>query len=67
VGQPASVGPPASVSSLDNLDLQSITTPGGSRPAVFGDSFISEVLRGEEDSQDPHPDHDHDHDEDISP
>jgi hypothetical protein len=42
------------------MGLQSITTPSGSRPAVFGDSFISDVLRGEEDSQDPNPDHDDD-------
>jgi hypothetical protein len=45
------------------MNLQSITTLGGRHPAVFGDSFISEVLHGEEDSQDPNPDHD----EDISP
>jgi hypothetical protein len=33
-----------------------MTTPGGSHPAVFGDSFISEVVRGDDDSQDLSPD-----------
>jgi hypothetical protein len=33
-----------------------MTTPGGSHQVVFGDSFISEVVRGDEDSQDQSPD-----------
>jgi hypothetical protein len=53
--QPPSVQPPTSVTSLDSLDLQAITTPGGSQPAVFRDSFISECVRR------------HDEDPDISP
>jgi hypothetical protein len=57
ISQPPSVGQPPSVSSLDKLDLRSLTTPGGSRPAVFGEFFISDVLCGGEDSQNPNPDH----------
>jgi hypothetical protein len=43
--QPPSVGSqPPSVGNLFSIDLKPITTPGGTQPAVSGNSFLSEVV-----------------------
>jgi hypothetical protein len=48
--QPPSISSqPPSVRSLFSIDLQRITMPGGTQPAVFRDSFIAEVVRGDDD------------------